>query len=281
MQSGFDAAAAQFDHHRALPDGVPQAIRTAILGALAPSPRLLDLGAGTGRIGHAFVGAGDDYVGVDLSLAMLRAFAARAQAPALAQADGEHLPFADAAFDAVLMIQVFGGMRGWRAVLGEARRVLRRDGALILGRTIAPADGLDARLRERLALILAELRDRSPHERSDMRDTGSRISLRSSGLRPSEARNTREEAAQWLATQAPHETRVAVTWTAERSARAFLERHRTGARFAALPRATQDEALARLADWAAATFGSLDAAAREQHQFELQIFQLASGDPHA
>src|SRR4051812_23153232 len=42
------------------------AAATAVLGALAapsPPPRLLDLGAGTGRIGRSFVAAGDDYVG--------------------------------------------------------------------------------------------------------------------------------------------------------------------------------------------------------------------------
>src|SRR5262245_33415850 len=93
--SPFDAVALQFDLHRALPEGVPQAIRAAILEATgAPSPRLLDLGAGTGRIGWPFVAAGDDYVGIDLSVGMLREFAGRvAQPPPLAQADGERLPF--------------------------------------------------------------------------------------------------------------------------------------------------------------------------------------------
>ena len=156
--SAYDAAAPTFDRHRALPEAVRQAIRAAVLAALAsPSPRLLDLGAGTGRIGEAFAAAGDDYVGVDLSLGMLRAFAARdgeTGAPRLAQTDGERLPFGGATFDAVLLIQVFGGMRGWRRVLAEARRVLRPDGALVLGRTVAPPDGLDARLRDQLAQIL-------------------------------------------------------------------------------------------------------------------------------
>src|SRR5215470_4333227 len=101
--AGYDAAAAAFDRHRALPDQVPAAIRAAVLAAVGiPSPCLLDLGAGTGRIGRAFVAAGDDYVGVDLSLGMLREFARYAAPPPLAQADGEHLPFGDATFDAVL-----------------------------------------------------------------------------------------------------------------------------------------------------------------------------------
>jgi ubiquinone/menaquinone biosynthesis C-methylase UbiE len=259
VMTAYDAAAPAFERLRALPAGVPKGVRAAVLAALAaPSPRLLDLGAGTGRIGRAFVAAGDDYVGIDLSLGMLRAFAADPDRRApLAQADGERLPFDAATFDAVLLIQVFGGMRGWRRVLGEARRVLRPSGALILGRTVAPADGLDARLRKRLALILDEL-----------------------GVAP-KTKNTREDAQQWLATQASRSTRVvAAGWTAERTARAFIDRHRTGARFSALPEAVKDAALQRLADWAAATFGSLDAGPREQHEFELRIFHFPPGDTH-
>ena len=112
----FDITAPTFERHRALPDGVPETIRRAILCSVgAKSPRLLDVGAGTGRIGAAFVAAGDDYVGVDLSFAMLCAFA-QCGAARLLEADGARLPFADASFDAVMLIQVFGGMRGWRDV---------------------------------------------------------------------------------------------------------------------------------------------------------------------
>src|SRR5262249_26047729 len=150
--SSYDAAAPRFDLHRTLPEGVPQEIRAAVLEATGlPSPRLLDLGAGTGRIGWPFVAVGDDYVGIDLSVGMLREFARRpAQPPRLVQADGERLPFGGGTFDAVLMVQVFGGMHGWRRVLDEARRVLRPGGVLLIGRVVAPADGLDARMKQRL-----------------------------------------------------------------------------------------------------------------------------------
>jgi predicted TPR repeat methyltransferase len=55
---------------------LPRAVRAAVLAALAtPAPRLLELGAGTGRFGRPFVAAGDAYVGIDLSFGMLQEFA--------------------------------------------------------------------------------------------------------------------------------------------------------------------------------------------------------------
>lgn len=56
--------------------------------------------------------------------------------------------------------------------------------------------------------------------------------------------------------------------------REFLVRHRTGARFAALPEAVQDEALEQLSAWAEKTFGSFDSASREEHSFELEVFEF-------
>jgi SAM-dependent methyltransferase len=214
----FDAAAPTYDAFRGLPDHVVEAIRAAVLDAAGPRPRLLDLGAGSGRVGRAFVGAGDDYVGVDLSLGMLCQFARRADTggrrPRLAQADGERLPFPEAAFDAVLLVQVFGGLEDWRRFLGEARRVLRPSGPLILGRGVLPDDGVDARMKIRLDAI--------------------------------------------------------------RTPRRFIERHRLGARFSQLPEPVKDESMRRLAAWAEAEFGSLDAGSAERHEFELRIFTFTT-----
>src|ERR1700712_3871139 len=152
----FDSVAPTFDRHRALPDGVPEAIRAAVLEAVdASPPRLLDLGAGTGRIGIPFFAARDDYGGADPSFGMLSEFKRRAAecapAPHLVQADGERLPFADASFDAIMLIQVFGGMRDWLRFMTEVRRVLRPAGALMMGRMVASSDGIDARMKRQLA----------------------------------------------------------------------------------------------------------------------------------
>ena len=251
--SRYDAAAETYDTYRGLPARVVESIRDTVLDALAPSPRLLDLGAGSGRIGRAFVAAGDDYLGVDLSLGMLRQFSRRADTDGhvarLVQANGERLPFADATFDAVLLIQVLGGLDEWRPFLGEARRVLRSRGTLVLGRGAMPEDGVDARMKERLDAILADM-----------------------GV-VRQRKNAREDVQRWLgATARGGAPVVASVWDAERSPRGFLERHRTGARFSLLPEPIKDEAMRRLSAWAREEFGSLDAGATERHAFELRLF---------
>jgi ubiquinone/menaquinone biosynthesis C-methylase UbiE len=256
--SAYDVVAPVFDSHRALPAGVPEAIRTAVFKSVTAAPRLLDLGAGTGRIGSVFAAAGDDYVGVDLSSGMLREFARHGvehgASLGLAQADGEQLPFRDSVFDAVLLIQIFGGLRGWRHVLTEARRVLRRRGAIITGRTSMPPDGIDARMKQRLDRILSSLGIESDRE------------------------STREQAEDWLQINADnHEQVTAATWSAARTPRGFIERHGAGRRFSALPAEIKERAMGELSTWAAGTFGSLDAVFSEPHAFELQVFKFQHG----
>ena len=259
LTSAFDCVAPSFDKYRRLPSGVPEAVRLAVFDAtkIASSrPRLLDIGCGTGRIGWPFVVAGDDYVGVDLSAGMLHEFVQRGATrdggrPRLVMADGRQLPFADAVFDLVLLIQVFGGLGDWRRLGTEARRVLRLSGSLILGRIAPPADGIDARMKRRLDSILETL--------------GAEL----------DKTNTRSDVERTFAAEATTASRVVgATWTCERTPRGFIERHRSGARFSALPAPITEGALRELASWAAATFGSLDATFTESNLCELQIFKF-------
>lgn len=250
--SGYDALAPRFDRDRTLPDGVAEAIRAAVLGATPVTrPSVLDLGAGTGRIGWPFVAAGDDYIGADLSFGMLRAFAARgARAPRLIQADALRLPFRDAAFDLVMLIQVFGGLHDWHQFANDVMRVLRLPGKIAVGRTLAPEGGVDARMKEQLDKFLGPNR------------------VNGGG----NARLNVERA--FGARAARIERQIVSTWNAERTPRQFIARHSTGARFSALPEGIKDEAMRRTAAWAKLTFGSLDAASLESHSFELQVFSF-------
>jgi ubiquinone/menaquinone biosynthesis C-methylase UbiE len=258
--SAFDPVAPTFDRHRPLPLGVAKAVRAAIIEAIQPGRPLrhLDLGAGTGRFGFAFLAAGDDYVGVDLSAGMLREFAVRAAqsnlSARLVQANGERLPFRDGTFDTMMLMNVFGGLRDWRRLVAEARRVLRPPGAVIVGRTSAPPDGLDARMKRRVREILGVL-----------------------GVTQDDA-NKRDDVVGWLDARASRRADVtAALWTANRTPRDFIERHGTGARFSSLPRTIRAQALRELGNWAATAFGSLDCAFAEQNALELSIFTFQHG----
>jgi len=246
-----------FNRRRHLPDGVPESIRDAVLRTLPDHPEILDLGAGAGRIGLPFVASGDSYTGTDLSLGMLQAFAEQAPTACLTQADGKNLPFPDAAFDAVLLIQVLSGVPGWRHLLTETLRVLRPAGKLIVGRVVAPDDGIDAKLKDRLAEILSDM-----------------------GIHPYRDK-PRDDAMSWLARTMPDPVAIdAATWTAHRTPSAFVDRHGTGARFSVLPEPVKQAAMQRLTAWATDRFGPLDNPFPEQHRFELTIHSLQPGTTH-
>jgi ubiquinone/menaquinone biosynthesis C-methylase UbiE len=258
LASRFDPVASSFERHRALPDEVAQEIRRVILATIdaSPRPRLLDIGAGTGRLGRAFVQAGDDYVAADLSFGMLREFMRKSHdgdcgTPLLVQANGEQLPFRDGSFDAVMLVQIFGGMQGWRRVIDETKRVLRTSGVLLMGRWLIPPNGIDEEMKRRIQVLFAEM-----------------------SLSP-ERQSTRENAQQWLDATAAQSTRItAATWQVSRTPRDFLERRSSGAQFSMLRAAVKTEVLEKLSAWAVESFGSLDAVFTEKHEFELRAFKF-------
>lgn len=248
----YDRLAEDFDRRRPLPEGVPSAVRTEVLAALPDQPTVLDLGCGTGRMGWPFVLAGDHYVAVDASLGMLRAFASRRLNPVslLIQADGARLPFRDARFDAVLLVQVLSGTSSVLDLLHEVRRVLRRDGVMFVGRSQAPADGLDARMKTYLSELLDAF-----------------------GLHPYQ-QQAKDEARRWLDRRADRTTTEVARWSAVRTPRQFIERHGNGARFSALDGSVRTAAMSALEDWALATFGSLDAETAETQCFSLDLYKF-------
>jgi SAM-dependent methyltransferase len=101
--------------------------------------RFLEIGVGTGRIALPFAQIGADYTGADLSLPMMEvlrkkiaAIPERAVRLKLALADAMALPFADASFDVIIMIQLLHLVSDWRQTLRQCRRVLRDGGWLVL-----------------------------------------------------------------------------------------------------------------------------------------------------
>lgn len=94
-----------------------------------PAERILDLGGGTGRVSRTF---GDDYVVVvcDPSWGMLREAHHKQMIACCGLA--EHLPFADGAFDRIVMVDTFHHLRDQDAAVKETLRVLRPGGRLVI-----------------------------------------------------------------------------------------------------------------------------------------------------
>jgi ubiquinone/menaquinone biosynthesis C-methylase UbiE len=99
--------------------------------------RVLDLGCGAGVLTERLVAAGFNVDAVDMSADMLEFSRQRlakydASRYRLARAEMQSLPFADAAFDIVACIGVFGYMDDVDSPIREIKRVLRPGGTLVL-----------------------------------------------------------------------------------------------------------------------------------------------------
>jgi len=139
----FDPAYAYYDKTRGYAPGVAEAIRDTILNKIQSvansSPRFLELGVGTGRIALPFIQANYNYVGVDLSLAMMEQLRGKANPNSdtsnysyhLLQADITRLPFREASFDVALMVHVLHLVDNWQVALCETQRVLRKTGGYL------------------------------------------------------------------------------------------------------------------------------------------------------
>jgi len=249
--SSFDPLADRFELYRPLPSRVVVVIRNALLaeGKVDPGGRLLEVGCGTGRIGAQFNLAGDNYFGIDLSMEMLREFKRkeRWRRPNLVRGDGNLLPFGDQVFAAVLMMHMLGA-GNWRSLLTESKRVLQTHGLLAIGKTETPAEGIDAKMRNRLAELVAEMGMAEPsRDRSKMNEC----------LCATSSRHLKIEAAQWNLNRTP---------------RHFFLRKRSAPRFASLPDDVRETALQALAEWTEQTIGPLDAPVSETHSFCLDLY---------
>ncbi|MFG1654420.1 class I SAM-dependent methyltransferase [Micromonospora sp. NPDC049275] len=125
LSSSFGSAASAYAEHR--PDYAQAAVRWAL--EFAPGLRVLDLGAGTGKLAATLVAVGADVVAVEPDPAMLSELRRAMPAVRALPGSAEAIPLPDASVDAV----VAGNALHWfdMAVAGpEIARVLAPGGVL-------------------------------------------------------------------------------------------------------------------------------------------------------
>jgi ubiquinone/menaquinone biosynthesis C-methylase UbiE len=93
--------------------------------------RLLDAGGGTGRVSSQLRHLVDEVIITDLSAGMLKQAQAKSKLQA-AQAHAERLPFLDASFDRVVVVDALHHFCNQRDAIGDLLRVLRPGGRLVI-----------------------------------------------------------------------------------------------------------------------------------------------------
>jgi len=131
----FDQAADNYDKTRPLPGVTADLGIQALLDAAGPGTRILEVGAGTGRISIPLLERGADLIGCDLSAKMLRRQREKYPSARLAQADAALLPFPSDHFDALITVHVLHLIGPWREALREFKRVLKTGGVHLNVRT--------------------------------------------------------------------------------------------------------------------------------------------------
>lgn len=126
----FEAVAAEYERHR--PDYPEEALRWAAetLG-LEPTARVLDVGAGTGKLTRGLIALGFDVVAVEPGGRMLDQLRLAVPQAEAHEAPAEALPLPDATVDAAFAAQAYHWFDRERA-LPELHRVVRPGGGIAL-----------------------------------------------------------------------------------------------------------------------------------------------------
>lgn len=126
----FETVAGEYERWR--PEYPEAALRWATERLeLAPGARVLDVGAGTGKLTRGLVAAGFDAVAVEPGAGMLEQLRRAVPAAEAHEAPAEELPLPDASVDAAFAGQAYHWFDRERA-LPELHRVLRPAGGLAL-----------------------------------------------------------------------------------------------------------------------------------------------------
>lgn len=154
----FSANAPRYDRRHGAVLADPEV--DALVGAcgLGSSSRVLDVGAGTGRVAAAFASRGCTVVALEPSAAMLAKVREKPFGDAVAgvSAEAGRLPFSPDCFDAVVIARLLYLTADWREVLQQARDVVRPGGHLLHEWSNGSPDESWVQIRERLRSLLRD-----------------------------------------------------------------------------------------------------------------------------
>jgi ubiquinone/menaquinone biosynthesis C-methylase UbiE len=156
----FDRVAHCYDETRGMPPEASRAIGesiAAIARGIAPAPRLLEVGIGTGRIAVPLAEAGVRVTGIDISTKMLAVLREKRRDIDVLLAEASHPPLRVAAFDAALFVHILPLVPDAEATLRATARLVHPSGVILFGYDQgrigqrAEADAIIARAVQELA----------------------------------------------------------------------------------------------------------------------------------
>ena len=155
----FDHAVEYYDETRGLSPEVQADTARVLAGELQGASLVVEVGAGTGLVTLPLAHAGVPMMGVDLSEPMLERLGEKVRSEQahipLAVADATRLPFADDAFDGLVMRHVLHLIPEWHEAIAEVMRVVRPGGTFLA--SITDYTGLYHTLQERFLHAAGDL----------------------------------------------------------------------------------------------------------------------------
>jgi len=160
----FSANAPVYDrrHGAVLASGVAEYLASS--GALERGARVLDVGAGTGRVAIAFASIGCKTVALDPAMPMLCELQRKAleHQVRVVVGEGARLPFAKGSFDAVSLARILYLISDWQLVLRETYDVLKPGGCLFHEWGNGQADEAWVQIREKARALFQDAGIDSP-----------------------------------------------------------------------------------------------------------------------
>ncbi|MBI5412607.1 class I SAM-dependent methyltransferase [Candidatus Peregrinibacteria bacterium] len=130
-KTGYDRYAAKYDTHQTYWDSFEQRALRPYFQNIA-GKKVLDAGAGTGRLSIRLHQAGADVTAIDCSTEMLARLHKKCPAIQTVEGDMEAMPFPDNTFDMVFSSLALVHLKNVEPFLEEAYRVLKDSGTFVL-----------------------------------------------------------------------------------------------------------------------------------------------------